>query len=62
MRCPTPAVRDGKVIGANALARGRRIVVTDQLVDLAGGGEDADALLAAVLPRPGHVRERHGLR
>lgn len=56
--------RDGKVIGANALALpDGSIVVTDQLVDLAGGGEDADALLAAVLAHElGHVRERHGLR
>lgn len=52
--------RSGKAVGANAFALpGGTIVVTDQLVALAGNDEEVFAVLAHEL---GHVSERHPLR
>ena len=52
--------RSSKTIGANAFALpGGTIVVTDQLVALAGNDEEILAVLAHEL---GHVHERHSLR
>ena len=52
--------RDSKAIGANAFALpGGTVVVTDELVALAGNDEEVLAVLAHEL---GHVSERHPLR
>ncbi len=59
---PLPALRfhDAPQIGANAFALpGGTIVVTDDLVRLAGSPE---AVAAVVAHEMGHVRHRHGLR
>lgn len=52
--------RSSKAIGANAFALpGGTIIVTDQLIDLAGNDEEILGVLAHEL---GHVSERHPLR
>jgi len=53
-------LRDGKAIGANALALPSGIIVmTDQLVDLSEADDELAAILAHEL---GHVKNRHALR
>lgn len=52
--------RSSKAIGANAFALpGGTVVITDELVDLAGNDEEVLAVLAHEL---GHVSERHPMR
>lgn len=54
------AIRDGRAIGANALALpGGQIVVTDQMAKLA---KDDDALAGVIAHEIGHVEARHGIR
>ncbi|EKF17889.1 M48 family metallopeptidase [Nitratireductor pacificus] len=53
-------LREGGVIGANALALpGGTIIVTDDLVDLA---ESDDEIAGVMAHEIGHVRERHSLK
>jgi Zn-dependent protease with chaperone function len=53
-------LRDSRVLGPNALALPAGIVVmTDQLVEMAGNDEELVAVLAHEI---GHVRNRHALR
>jgi len=56
--------RDSKPIGANAFALpGGTVVVTDDLVQLAGDDNNSDDEVIAVLAHElGHVKERHALR
>ncbi len=52
--------RSSKTIGANAFALpGGTVVITDELIDLAGNDEEVLAVLAHEL---GHVSERHPMR
>jgi predicted Zn-dependent protease len=50
--------------GPNAFALpGGQVVMSDAMVELAGNGDDGDAMLVGVLAHEaGHVRHRHGLR